>query len=77
MATETTDKVDWEVLALNEAVMVTVPSGPPKMYMNTIKLTHTTAAGASKKTFWYARGIGKVKETGGQLEELIDHTIVP
>jgi hypothetical protein len=27
--------------------------------------------GGSEKRYWYVRGVGKVKETGGQVEELV------
>lgn len=77
MTTSTMDKVDWQVLGVNETVMITIPGGAPKVYPNCIRLTHTTALGASKKTFWYSRGIGKVREEGGQTEELIDYRIAP
>jgi hypothetical protein len=37
-----------------------------------------TKAGSSQKTYWWARGIGKVKEIGvNQTEELISYEIVP
>ena len=70
--------VNWKVLAVGETVMVTVSGGQPKVYMNTLKLTHSNSMGmADAKTYWYARGIGKVKEIGGQSEELIDYTLAP
>jgi hypothetical protein len=30
----------------------------------------TTTGGVAQKEFWFARGVGKVRETGGQTEEL-------
>jgi hypothetical protein len=31
----------------------------------------------SLKTYYYKRGVGKLKETGGQTEELVSYTLVP
>jgi len=37
-----------------------------------------TKAGSSQKTYWWARGIGKVKEIGvNQTEELLSYQILP
>ena len=33
------------------------------------------AGGSDIKTYWYVRGVGKVKETGGQTEELVSFTV--
>jgi hypothetical protein len=58
----------WTVLAAAE--VVTVPAGS----FTTLKVRKvSTADGAagSDKTYWYARGVGKVKEVGaGRTEEL-------
>lgn len=35
------------------------------------------AGGSSFKTYWYVPGIGKVKETGGQVEELVSFELAP
>jgi hypothetical protein len=35
------------------------------------------AGGGDPKTYWYVRGVGKVKETGGQTEELVDYRVEP
>ena len=35
------------------------------------------ASGGTLKTYWYVRGVGKVKETGGQLEELVSYEVKP
>jgi len=51
---------------------VTVPVGT---FDNAIKLTK--AGGDTLKSYWYVRGIGKVKETGGQTEELTEYTVTP
>jgi hypothetical protein len=31
--------------------------------------------GSTPKTYYYARGVGKLKETGGQTEELVDYEL--
>ena len=67
----------WRVEAVGETIVVNPPGGAPRTYPNCIKISHNTATGATTKTFWYARGIGKVKEMGTQMEELIDYTVVP
>ncbi|WPB75135.1 hypothetical protein KYC5002_39835 [Archangium violaceum] len=59
----------WTVLADDEPV--TVPAG-------TFRALVLQKAGTSKtKTYWYVRGIGKVKETGGQTEELVSYEVPP
>jgi hypothetical protein len=35
------------------------------------------AGSSTAKTYWYVRGIGKVKETGGQTEELVSYEVQP
>jgi len=35
------------------------------------------AGGSDIKTYWYVRGIGKVKESGGQTEELVSYKVSP
>jgi hypothetical protein len=35
------------------------------------------AGGSDVKTYWYVRGVGKVKETGGQTEELVSYEVNP
>lgn len=35
------------------------------------------AGGSDVKTYWYVRGIGKVKESGGQTEELVSYEVQP
>lgn len=66
------DKVEtWEVEAVDEVVVV-----PAGAYC-ALRVRRTSTAGGidgSDKTFWYARGIGKVKETGAnQTEELVSY----
>jgi hypothetical protein len=59
----------WTVLS--GCVSVTVPAGT----FNAIHLQK--AGGSTSKTYWYVPGVGKVKEEGGQLEELVSHSLVP
>jgi len=58
----------WTVLSASE--VITVPAGS----FTTLKVRKVSTAGGaagSDKTYWYARGIGKVKEVGaGRTEEL-------
>ncbi len=67
----TTQVQSWQVLAVDESV--TVPAGTFKC----IKVSHSLGAAgtATTKAFWYARGVGKVLEVGGQKEELTAFTI--
>jgi hypothetical protein len=75
--TVTMQMEQWEVLAVDETVTINPPNGPAKVYPHCIKVTHSNAGASATKTFWYAKGIGKVKETGQQTEELIDYKVAP
>lgn len=59
----------WTVLSEDEAV--TVPAGT----FRALVVQKTSAD--SVKTYWFVRGIGKVKESGGQIEELVTYQVVP
>jgi hypothetical protein len=65
--TRTKDEV-WMVEAVGE--MVTVPAGT----FSTLKLRKTTS-GDADKTYWFAKGVGKVQEMGEQSETLTSYTI--
>jgi hypothetical protein len=55
---------DWEVVSMSESV--TVPAGT----YDTVHLRRTNHADPTKiKDFWFARGVGKVKETGGEQDQ--------
>jgi hypothetical protein len=58
----------WTVISASERVEV--PAG-------TFDAVVLQKVGGSSKTYWYVRGVGKVKETGGQTEELVDYTVAP
>jgi hypothetical protein len=53
---------------------VTVPAGS---YSDAIIFTRAASDSSTTKSYWYVRGIGKVKETGGQTEELASYEVVP
>ena len=61
----------WSVLSACESV--TVPAGT----FTAIYIQKVSATGGSAKTYWYVPGVGKVKESGGQLEELVSYSLVP
>lgn len=73
-ATTTTPKTDkWAVEATDE--LVTVPAGTFSC-MRVHRVGQMTATGLVDKTYWFARGVGKVKEVGGgATEELRSYTI--
>jgi hypothetical protein len=56
------------VEAIDETV--TVPAGT----FRTIKIRRTTVDGPAK-TYWYAKGVGKVMEVGGQNEQLASYQV--
>jgi len=61
----------WTVLSA--CASVTVPAGT----FTAIYIQKVSASGGSAKTYWYVPGVGKVKESGGQLEELVSYTLAP
>jgi hypothetical protein len=67
---------DWLVDAVDETVVVQLPGAPARTYPACIRVSHSLSTPGARKQFWFCRGIGKVKETGGQTEELIDHQVV-
>jgi hypothetical protein len=69
-ATTAQQRDRWKVDQIPASV--TVPAGT---FDNAIKFTK--AGGDTLKTYWYVRGVGKVKETGGQTEELAEYTVAP
>lgn len=70
-ATTMSDKVEqWTVEAVDEAI--TVPAGT----FCALRVRRTVAATGSIKTYWFARGVGKIRESGaGQTEELSGYTL--
>jgi hypothetical protein len=59
----------WTVASESEEVVV--PAGTFQA------LVVQKAGGSSFKTYWYVPGLGKVKETGGQIEELAAFQLMP
>lgn len=60
----------WTVEGVD--VEVKVPAGT----FRAVQLKKESLTG-TPKTFWYAPGVGKVKETGGQTEELASYKLAP
>ena len=62
--------VTWTVVGVDESV--TVPAGT-----FTCLHVHSVESGAKgyDSEFWYARNVGKVKESGTELRELVGYTI--
>ncbi|MFZ5438544.1 MAG: hypothetical protein ACOZQL_00980 [Myxococcota bacterium] len=73
MITSSVDKTEtWTVESLDEAV--TVPAGT----FHCVRLHRVGAAmGSSDKLYWFARGVGKVKETGGARSEELQAYSIP
>jgi hypothetical protein len=60
----------WTVLAARE--MVTVPAGT----FEAVKVSRVSSSQGAVKTYWFVENVGKVKEDGGQLEELESYEVV-
>jgi hypothetical protein len=59
----------WRVIALAESV--TVPAGDFEA------VVFEKVGSDTPKRYWYVAGVGKVKETGGQTEELTEYELMP
>lgn len=69
VGTTTTSKDEtWIVEGVDEPV--TVPAGT----FNALRVRKTTS-GAADKTYWFVLGVGKVKEQGEQVEDLVSYSI--
>jgi hypothetical protein len=67
MPAVTTPRIDtWAVEATDE--VVTVPAGTFRC-LRVHRVGQMTATGIVDKTYWFARGVGKVKEIGGSGNE--------
>ncbi len=62
----------WTVESAAETI--TVPAGTFTCVRVRRVSTNESGTG-SDKTFWFAPGVGKVKETGGKIEELLEYAI--
>jgi hypothetical protein len=69
VASTETARDRWTVDAIDQ--LITVPAGTFRA------IVFIKAGGSNVKTYWYVPGVGKVKETGGQTEELVSYTLVP
>ena len=58
----------WTVLSNDETI--TVPAGSFEHAIHLKKV-----GDGSSKEYWYLRGVGKLKETGAQTEELVDYQL--
>jgi hypothetical protein len=77
VTTSSTQNEKWTVLGTDETITITPQGGAAKMYPHCLHVSHSNNSGSMDKHFWYARGIGKVKETGAQTEELLDYHVQP
>lgn len=68
--TPVTTQVEDDWICLAEAESVTVPAGT----FTTVVFRKTSQSGATK-TYYYARGVGKVKEVGAQVEQLVSYDV--
>jgi hypothetical protein len=68
--TTATINVQWTIEAVDE--MVTVPAGT----FSCLRV-HSVESGSLgyDSTFWYARNVGKVKETGTETRNLVGYSI--
>jgi hypothetical protein len=61
----------WTIEAVDQEI--TVPAGT----FSCIRVRRMgTEPGQSDKTYWFARGVGKIKESGGQTEDLVSSTLL-
>jgi len=64
----------WQCVDGDESITVGAGTANEKTYEHTVHLKKT--AGSDKnKEYWYKRGVGKIKETGSQTEELIEYHV--
>ena len=61
----------WEVRGVG--ISVTVAAGT----FETVALRKTSGATGTSKDYFYAPGVGKVREVGGQTEELVSFDVTP
>jgi hypothetical protein len=67
--TTTLEKTEqWTIEAAAQSV--TVPAGT----FDCVRVRRVNTAGGADKTYWFARGVGKVKESGDKTEELMSFT---
>lgn len=59
----------WSIVSTSEEI--TVPAGT----FRTLHVRRLNANGTKARDFWYAAGVGKVKETGDFVEELVSYEV--
>jgi len=66
--------VTWTVEAINESL--TVPAGTFScLKVHRVETPSPVDTTGGDNVYWFARGIGKVKETGPELHELLGYYI--
>lgn len=60
----------WTVIDDNETLTVSAGTFQHVLHLQKV-------GAASTKDYWYARGVGKLKETGTQTEELVSYKLAP
>ena len=65
--TTKTETLAWTVIGANESL--TVIAGP---YTGVLHIQRYNAAKMETVQYWYARGVGKLKETGGSTDEELE-----
>ena len=71
---QTRETAMWKVLSGDATVTITATvATSTRSYSHCIQVSRTVAG--ATKTYWFAHGIGKVKESGGQEEELVSYSI--
>ena len=65
--------VQHRFTVVSGAELVEVPAGR----FTAVHLKREDLADHDIKEFWYVQGLGKVKETGGQTEELVEYQLAP
>jgi hypothetical protein len=56
-------------IVLEDAVTITVPAGT---FTNAVHVQRLGAQPNENKDYWFVKGVGKVLETGKQVEQLVD-----
>jgi hypothetical protein len=71
-STQTLQKGEtWSVVSADE--QITVPAG--SFHCLHLHRVGTDDTAGAAKDYWFARGVGKIKETGGQTEELASYSL--
>jgi hypothetical protein len=63
------ERDEWSVVSIDD--VVTVPAGTFRA------IVLQRGGGDTPKKYWFVRGVGKVKETGDETEELVSYQLAP